>query len=431
MNERYVFERARVVDPAAGVDEVRDVVVADGVIAGPEAADGAERIDAGGLILAPGLVDLHAHLREPGEEHKETIATATRAAAAGGFTAVAAMANTVPVTDHAAIVHEVRDLAAAAGSCDVFPVGAITKGLLGESLAEMGEMVEAGVRVFSDDGHSVPSARLLRNALLYATAFPVEVVLAEHAEDASLVEGGHMHEGLQSYSLGLAGRPAAAEEIAVARDLALARATGGRLHLCHLSSARAVELVRRAKAEGVRVTAEVTPHHLVFTDADLATYDTAKKMNPPLRSAEDRDALRAGLADGTIDAIATDHAPHAVEEKDMEFDLAPPGTIGLETALAAALTFLVEPGIVPLGRVIDALSATPARILGATAHGGPIEPGRPAHLVVFDPSEDWIVEPPFVSKARNSAFTGQRLRGRVRFTMLAGALTVADGKPTR
>ena len=431
MNERYVFERARVVDPAAGVDEVRDVVVADGVIAGPEAADGAERIDAGGLILAPGLVDLHAHLREPGEEHKETIATATRAAAAGGFTAVAAMANTVPVTDHAAIVHEVRDLAAAAGSCDVFPVGAITKGLLGESLAEMGEMVEAGVRVFSDDGHCVPSARLLRNALLYATAFPVEVVLAEHAEDESLVEGGHMHEGLQSYSLGLAGRPAAAEEIAVARDLALARATGGRLHLCHLSSARAVELVRRAKAEGVRVTAEVTPHHLVFTDADLATYDTAKKMNPPLRSAEDRDALRAGLADGTIDAIATDHAPHAVEEKDMEFDLAPPGTIGLETALAAALTFLVEPGIVSLGRVIDALSATPARILGATAHGGPIEPGRPANLVVFDPSEDWIVEPPFVSKARNSAFTGQRLRGRVRFTMLAGALTVADGKPTR
>ncbi len=431
MNERYVFERARVIDPAAGVDEVRDVVVADGVIAGPEAADGAERIDAGGLVLAPGLVDLHAHLREPGEEHKETIATGTRAAAAGGFTAVAAMANTVPVTDHAAIVHEVRDLAAAAGSCDVFPVGAITKGLLGESLAEMGEMVEAGVRVFSDDGHCVPSARLLRNALLYATAFPVEVVLAEHAEDASLVEGGHMHEGLQSYSLGLAGRPAAAEEIAVARDLALARATGGRLHLCHLSSARAVELVRRAKAEGVRVTAEVTPHHLVFTDADLATYDTAKKMNPPLRSAEDREALRAGLADGTIDAIATDHAPHAVEEKDMEFDLAPPGTIGLETALAAALTFLVEPGIVPLARVIDALSTTPARILGATAHGGPIEPGRPAHLVVFDPSEDWIVEPPFVSKARNSAFTGQRLRGRVRFTMLAGALTVADGKPTR
>ena len=431
MSDRIVFEQARVIDPASGTDEVREVIVAEGVIAGPESADGAERIDARGLIAAPGLVDLHTHLREPGEEYKETIASGTRAAAAGGFTAVAAMANTVPVTDHAAIVHEVRDLAAAAGFCDVFPVGAITKGLDGESLAEMGEMVEAGVRVFSDDGRCVPTARLLRNALVYATAFPAEVVLADHAEDASLVEGGHMHEGLQSYSLGLAGRPAEAEEIAVARDLALAHATGGRLHLCHLSSARAVELVRRAKAEGVRVSAEVTPHHLVFTDADLATYDTSKKMNPPLRSADDRDALRAGLADGTIDAIATDHAPHAVEEKDMEFDRSPPGTIGLETALAAVLTHAVEPGHLGLMQALAALSTTPARILGALEHGGPIEPGRPANLLVFDPDEAWLVEPPFVSKARNSAFTGTTLRGRVRFTMLRGVLTVADGKPTR
>jgi len=431
MSGRYVFEQARVVDPAAGLDEVRDVVIAEGLIAGADAVAGAEHIDARGLVLAPGLVDLHTHLREPGEEHKETIATGTRAAAAGGFTAIAAMANTVPVTDHAAIVHEVRDLAAAAGSCDVFPVGAITKGMLGESLAEMGEMVEAGVRVFSDDGRCVPTARLLRNALIYAKAFPVEVVLADHAEDASLVEGGHMHEGLQSASLGLAGRPSEAEEIAVARDIALARATGGRLHLCHLSTARAVELVRQARAEGVRVTAEATPHHLAFTDADLATYDTAKKMNPPLRSTEDRDALRAGVADGTIDAIATDHAPHAVEEKDMEFDLAPPGTIGLETALSAVLTFLVGPGIVALPRALEALSTTPARILGAADHGGPIELGRPANLVVFDPDAEWVVEPPFVSKARNSAFTGQRLSGRVRFTMLGGVLTVADGKPTR
>jgi len=431
VNERIVFEQARVIDPILGADEVRDVVVADGQIAGPEASDGAQRIDARGLVLAPGLVDLHTHLREPGEEHKETIVTGTRAAAAGGFTAVAAMANTVPVTDHAAIVHEVRDLAAAAGSCDVFPVGAITKGLAGESLAEMGEMVDAGVRVFSDDGRCVPSARLLRSALVYAKAFPVEVVLADHAEDAALVEGGQMHEGLQSYSLGLAGRPAEAEEIAVARDLALARATGGRLHLCHLSGARSVELVRRAKAEGVRVTAEVTPHHLAFTDADLATYDTSKKMNPPLRTAEDRDALRSGLADGTIDVVATDHAPHAVEEKDMEFDLAPPGTIGLETALAAVLTYLVHPGVLSLARAIEALSTAPAVILHATGHGGPIEVGQPANLVVFDPSEEWLVEPPFVSKARNSAFTGQRLQGRVRFTVLRGSLTVADGKPTR
>jgi dihydroorotase len=431
MSDRFVFVGGRVVDPAAGVDEVRDVVVSDGRIAGPEAADGAERIDASGLIVSPGLVDLHTHLREPGEEHKETVATGTRAAAVGGYTAVAAMANTEPATDHAAIVHAVRDLAAEAGSCDVFPVGAITKALAGESLAEMGEMVDAGVRVFSDDGRCVLSARLLRNALQYAKAFPVEVVLADHAEDLSLVEGGHMHEGPVSYSLGLAGRPAEAEELIVARDIAVARASGGRLHLCHLSSARSVEHVRRAKTEGVRVTAEVTPHHLVFTDEDLLTYDTSKKMNPPLRTADDRAALREAMADGTIDVIATDHAPHAVEEKEMEFDLAPPGTIGLETALAAMLTHLVQPGLVPLARVLETMSATSARILGAAEHGGPLEPGRPANLVVFDPNEEWTVEPPFTSKARNSAFTGERLRGRVRYTVLGGVPTVAEGKPTR
>ena len=429
MSERVVFEQVRMVDPAAGVDEVRDVIVADGVIGSD--AEGAERIDGRGLVLTPGLVDLHTHLREPGDEHKETVASGTRAAAAGGYTAVAPMANTNPPADNAAIVQAVRDLAVAAGSCDVFPVGAISRGLAGETLAEMGEMVESGVRVFSDDGRSVPTARLLRNALTYVKAFPVDVVLAEHAEDASLVEGGQMHEGVRSSALGLAGRPAEAEEIIVARDLAVARACGGRLHLCHLSTARAVELVRRAKAEGVRVTAEVTPHHLVGTEDDLVTYDTMKKMNPPLRTAEDREALKAGLADGTIDVIATDHAPHAVEEKDMEFDLAPPGTIGLETALAVVLTYLVDPGVLPLTRAIEALATTPARILGAADHGGPLEPGRPANLVVFDPEAAWTVEAPFVSKARNSAFLGARLRGKVRFTMLRGAFTVADGKPTR
>ncbi|HEX3298977.1 MAG TPA: dihydroorotase [Actinomycetota bacterium] len=430
MSERVVFEQVRVLDPLAGVDEVRDVTVADGVLAS-EAPSDAERIDARGSVLAPGLVDLHTHLREPGDEHKETVATGTRAAAAGGYTAVAAMANTDPVADNAAIVQAVRDLAVAAGSCDVFPVGAITRGLHGEVLAEMGEMVDAGVRIFSDDGRSVPTARLLRNALTYVKAFPVEVVLAEHAEDASLIEGGQMHEGARSASLGLAGRPAEAEEVIVARDLAIARACGGRLHLCHLSSARAVDLVRQAKAEGVRVTAEVTPHHLVYTDDDLVTYDTVKKMNPPLRTAEDREALRIGLADGTIDAIATDHAPHAVEEKDLEFDLAPPGTIGLETALAAVLTHLVEPGVLSLMRAIEAMTSGPARILGAADHGGSLEPGRPANLVLFDPQADWTVEAPFASKARNSAFLGERLKGRIRFTMLRGAFTVADGKPTR
>lgn len=425
-----ILRGGRVVDPGSGVDEHRDVVIEGGLI-GVSAPSGAETIDCRGLVIAPGLVDLHAHLREPGFEHKETIETGTRAAAVGGYTAITSMANTDPVTDHAAIVTEIRDRAAASGLADVFPVGAVTKGQLGESLAEIGEMVDAGVRMFSDDGTPIASSRLLRNALTYARAFPQEVVIAEHCEDPSLVEGGQMHEGSNSYRLGLAGRPAEAEEIAVARDLTLARMTGGRLHICHLSCARAVDLVRRAKAEGVRVTSEVTPHHLVFTDDDMGTYDTNLKVHPPIRTAEDREALRAGLSDGTIDAIATDHAPHAVEDKEAEFDRSPPGTIGLETALAAVLTELVHPGYVPLMRVVEAMSVVPARILGADGHGGPIDVGRPANLVVFDPEERWGVQAPFASKARNCAFLGREMRGRVRYTVLRGALTAADGKATR
>jgi dihydroorotase len=434
MSDRLILRGGRIVDPAADLDVVGDILVEGGWIAsigdGALEAGDAEVIDCAGLVVSPGLVDMHTHLREPGFEHKETIESGTRAAAIGGYTAVAPMANTEPVADHAGVVHEVRDLAAAAGLCDVFPVGAITKGLEGESLAEIGEMVEAGVRMFSDDGRCVPTARLLRNALVYAKAFD-DVVIAEHCEDASLAENGQMHEGFHSYSLGLRGQPSEAEEVIVARDLAIARMTGTRLHICHLSSARSVELVRRAKAEGIRVTAEVTPHHLVFTDDDLVTYDTNLKVNPPLRSPEDRDALRAGVADGTIDAIATDHAPHAVEEKEAEFDRSPPGTIGLETALAAVLTELVEPGILTMTRALDALSTTPARILGAAEHGGPVGPGRPANLVVFDPRVEWVVEAPFVSKSRNSAFLGRTLRGKVVHTVLRGELTVTNGKATR
>ncbi len=433
MAERILFAGGRVIDPATGHDGVADVLVEEGVVVtvGSGLDTVAETIDCDGMVLAPGLVDLHTHLREPGFEHKETVESGCRAAALGGFTAITAMANTEPVIDHAGIVAEILEKAAAAGLAEVFPVGAITKGQEGTSLAELGEMVEAGVRIFSDDGTYVPTARMLRNALTYAKAFPFEIVIAEHCEDPSLVEGGQMHEGVNSASLGLAGRPAEAEEVAVARDLAIARMTGGRIHICHLSAARSVELIRRAKDEGVRVTAEVTPHHLTFTDDDLRTYDTDRKVHPPIRSAEDRDALRRGVADGTIDAIATDHAPHAVEEKEAEFDQAPPGTIGLETALAAAITSLVTPGIAPLPRVLEALSTAPARILGATSHGGPIEVGRPANLVVFDPSQTWTVEAPFASKSRNSAFLGMELTGRVLFTMLNGDLTVADGKATR
>ncbi len=432
MFERVIFRGARVIDPATGSDGVADVWTQDGRISGvgDASSEKGEMFDCDGLILTPGLVDMHTHLREPGFEHKETIESGTRAAALGGYTAVTPMANTDPVADHAGVIHEVRDLAASAGLCDVFPVGAITKGLEGESLAEIGEMVEAGVRMFSDDGRCVPTARLLRNALVYGKAFD-DVVFAEHCEDASLAEGGQMHEGYHSYSLGLRGQPAEAEEIVVARDLAIARMTGSRLHLCHLSSARSVELVRRAKADGVRVTAEVTPHHLVFTDEDLIEYDTNLKVNPPIRTVEDRDALRAGLADGTIDAIATDHAPHAVEEKEAEFDQAPPGTIGLETALAAVFTEIVGPGLLPLARAIDALSTAPARIVGASDHGGSIEPGRAANLTVFDPAVTWVVEAPFASKSRNSAFLGRTLTGRVVHTLLHGVPTVVDGKALR
>ncbi len=433
MPEQIRLAGARVVDPASHRDEVLDVLVADGRIASLErgaSLEGATVIDCSGLVLAPGLVDLHAHLREPGREDKETVETGTRAAAVGGYTAVTAMANTDPVADNAAVIREVLALAERARLADVYPAGAITRGLAGEQMAELGEMVEAGVRIFSDDGRCVPSARTLRNAIQYVKAFE-DVVIAEHCEDSTLAEGSQMHEGLTSYSLGLSGQPREAEEIIVARDLAVARLTGGRLHLMHLSSAGSVERVRRAKADGIRVTAEVTPHHLVFSDEDLSGYDTNLKVNPPLRAAEDREALRAAVADGTIDVVATDHAPHAVEEKEAAFDEAPPGTIGLETALAVVLTELVAPGHMTLSRAIEALSTAPARILGAGEHGGPIEPGRPANLVAFDPEAEWLVELPFASRSRNSAFLGRTLRGRVVHTVYRGELTVADGKAQR
>jgi dihydroorotase len=429
---RVLFRGARVVDPASGHDAVADVLIEDETIAEVGTASvprGATVLECDGLVLAPGLVDLHAHLREPGREDKETVETGSRSGAVGGYTAIAAMANTDPVADSLAVVQEVSLLAEKAGLCDVFPVGAITKGLGGEELSEIGEMASAGVRMFSDDGKGVQRARLLRMAMEYAKGF--HALIAEHCEEGSLSEGTHMHEGLQSSVLGLPGVPSEAEEIMVARDLLLARLTGGRLHLCHLSSTGSVELVRRAKQDGVNVTAEVTPHHLLLADEDLVDYDTNKKVNPPLRSGDDRESLRAGLADGTVDAIATDHAPHSVEDKEREFDLAPPGTIGLETALGAVLTELVEPGVVTMSRAIEAMSTTPARILRAEDHGGPIEPGRPANLTVFDPSAEWVVQPPFISKSRNSAFTGRTLRGRVAHTMYKGELVVRDGQAVK
>lgn len=434
MSERTLFKGARVVDPVGGRDDVVDVLVEGERIAavGEEASGataGTKIVECDGLVMAPGLVDMHSHLREPGREDKETVETGCRAAVVGGFTAVAPMANTDPVADDPAVIEEVRTLAARAGLCDVFPVGAITKDLGGMEMAALGEMAVIGVRMFSDDGRCVPTSRVLRNALQYSKAF--DVVIAEHCQDDTLAEGAQMHEGYHSYTLGLTGQPAEAEEIIVFRDLSLARLTGGRLHLQHLSAAGSVELVRQAKAAGLRVTAEATPHHLSFADEDLATYDTNFKVNPPLRTPEDRETLRGAVADGTIDVIATDHAPHAVEEKEAEFDQAPPGMIGLETALGAVITHLVDPGRISLARAIEAMSTAPARLMGTTDHGGPIEAGRPANLVVFDPEATWVVEAPFTSKSRNSAFLGRTLRGRVVHTMYRGELVVADCKAQR
>jgi dihydroorotase len=413
-----------------------DILLRDGVVAqtGPAGSlgdAGAQVLDADGLVALPGLVDLHTHLREPGREDAETVATGTRAAALGGFTAVHAMANTDPVADTAGVVEQVWRLGREAGWCDVQPVGAVTVGLAGEQLAELGAMATsaAAVRVFSDDGRCVSDAVLMRRALEYVKAF--DGVVAQHAQEPRLTQDAQMNEGVLSGVLGLQGWPAVAEEAVIARDVLLAQHVGSRLHVCHVSTAGSVELVRWAKSRGVDVTAEVTPHHLLLTDDLVAGYDPVYKVNPPLRTKSDVEALREGLADGTLDAVATDHAPHAVEEKEAEFDQAPPGTIGLETALAVVLTEVVATGRVPLARALDAMSTAPARILGAADHGGPIEIGRPANLVVFDPDADWTVEPPFASKARNSAFLGRRLTGRVRYTVLAGSLTVAEGKPTR
>ncbi|HEX2088947.1 MAG TPA: dihydroorotase [Actinomycetota bacterium] len=433
MPSRILFKGVRLVDPASGHDAVTNVRIEDETIesVGGDVPSGrADVIDGTGLVMAPGFVDLHAHLREPGFEHKETVETGTRAAAVGGYTAVCAMPNTDPIIDNAAVVSEVVNLADKAGLCDVFPAGAITRGLAGEALTDMAEMVEAGVRLFTDDHNCVQSSRMMRLALEYAKAF--DVVVGEHAQDQALSEGWQMHEGLSSSLLGLTGAPSEAESVIVARDLALAALTGGVLHLTHLSARQSVDLLSESRDRGVRVTADVTPHHLTLLDEDLVSYDTNLKVNPPLRSADDRDALRTALRSGVIDAVATDHAPHAVEDKEQEFDAAPPGTIGLETALGVVLTELVEPGLISLSRGIEALSKAPATVLRAEEHGGPITPDRPANLVVFDPSAEWTVgDRPFSSLARNSAFLGRTFRGRVVHTLLRGAFTVRDGEPAR
>jgi dihydroorotase len=424
----------RVVDESG--ERTADVRVVDGLIAevgaGLAASAGALVLDAGGCVVAPGLVDIQVHFREPGREEAETIETGARAAALGGCTAVVCMPNTEPPLDDAAVVQSVLERGRHA-ACAVHVAGCITKGRQGEQLAPMGELYELGVRMFTDDGDCVADARVMRGAFEYLAALPGSV-LSQHAEDPALVRGGHMHEGAWSARLGIPGRPAVAESSIVARDIALAKLTGGRYHVLHVSSGLTVALVRAAKAEGVRVTAECTPQHLVLTDAACAGFDPVFKMNPPLREQQDVDALRAGLLDGTIDAIATDHAPHAPETKAAPFEEAPPGMLGVETALAVVLTTLVETGVVSLATALGALSWRPARVSGLDAHGhgGPVAAGRPANLCVIDPAARWVVDAAHLaSRATNSPWHEWKLTGKVRHTILAGTPTVRDGAPTQ
>jgi dihydroorotase len=411
----------RVIDPSRGTDGVADVLMRDGRIeavgrnipAGP----GTSVLDAAGKVVAPGLIDIHVHLREPGFEQAETIASGAMAAAAGGFTAVCAMPNTDPITDSQATVGFVLRQATRAGKARVYPIGAVSMGQLGEQLTEFGEMIEAGAVAVSDDGKPVASSHLMRTALEYAKTFGIPV--ADHCEDLSLARGGAMHEGLVSARLGLKGIPSAAEEIMVARDIILAELTGGRLHLCHMSTRGSVELIRRAKEKGLRVTAEATPHHFTLTHDRCLGYDTSAKMSPPLREAADRDAIRAGLRDGTIDCIASDHAPHHYDAKEREFDDAPNGIVGLETALGLAIRELVEPGILTLPELIALMSTRPARVFGIP--GGTLAVGAPADLVVLDPACRWVVRAEELhSISTNSPFLGETLVGRAQVTVVGG-----------
>ncbi len=423
-----LIKGGRVVDPANNLDGVADVLVKRGKIeaVGPNLKSGEATVcDATGKIVAPGLIDMHAHLRQPGREDEETIRTGTRAALRGGFTTVCAMPNTEPCADTASVIQLVTALAAAEGAVSVLPIGAITKGREGKEIVEMGELVAAGAVAFSDDGTSVGAAEVMRRALEYSRMFDVPIIA--HCEDGSLALGGTMHEGCSSTRMGLRGMPAAAEDVMVARDICLAELTGARLHVAHLSSAGSVELVRQAKRRGVRVTCEVTPHHLILSDCDLLFYDTNLKVNPPLRSARDRDALRDGLLDGTIDAIATDHAPHARHEKEVEFVDAPFGMIGLETALPLLVEHLVTTDVLSPTQLIEKLTTGPAAALGISA--GTLSVGAVADITVIDPAVSVTIDVnAFESCSRNTPFDGVRVSAAVTDVIVDGAWLLKDGE---
>jgi dihydroorotase len=416
-----LLKGGRVIDPSRNADDIADVLLEDGRIAavgrnivGP---DGVEVHDVSGRVVAPGLVDVHVHLREPGQEDLETIATGSASAVAGGFTSICAMPNTDPVCDNQGVVGFVIAQAQRAAKARVYPIGAVTLGQKGQQLAEFGELVGAGAVAVSDDGKPVATAHMMRTALEYAKTFGIPV--ADHCEDMSLATGGSMHEGIVSTRLGLKGIPAAAEEVMVARDILLAELTGGHVHLCHMSTRGSVELIRRAKDRGIRVTAEACPHHFSLTHEACVGYNTNAKMNPPLREAEDVEAIREGLKDGTIDCVATDHAPHHYDAKEREFDDAPNGIIGLETALGLSITELVGRGLLTLPQLLHRMSTAPARIFNLP--GGTLATGAPADLVVIDPAVKWTVRPDtFLSKSRNTPFGGRELTGRAEVTIVRG-----------
>ena len=421
MSSKILLRRGRVVDPARGVDECLDLLLADGAVAAVGrslvAPEDAQVRDCGGLVVAPGLIDVHVHLREPGGEHKETIVSGARAAAAAGFTAVCAMPNTDPPVDDPAAVGFVASEGRRAEAARVYPVGCISVRREGAMLAPVGEMVDAGAVAITDDGSPVMNSGLLRLALAYASAFGIPV--ADHPEDLGLSASGHMNEGVLSAKLGISGKPNASEDVHILRDLLLAELTGGHIHLQHVSTRYGVDAIRRAKHRGVRVTAEATPHHLVLTEEAVRGYRTAAKMNPPLRTVADREAVREGLADGSLDVIATDHAPHHYDEKEAPFANAPDGVVGLETAVGVVMTKLVGKGVIDLPTMVDRMSTAPARAFGLP--GGTLAPGSPADVTVIDPQLEWRVDPTrFLSRSRNTPFDGWALRGGAALTVVGG-----------
>jgi len=422
---RILIAGARVIDPANKRDAVLNLLIEDGRIAevaspGAHPAPAADRVlDARGKVVCPGFVDVHVHLREPGREDMETIATGTRAAARGGFTSVCCMANTNPVNDNQSVTDFIIDRARRDGAVNVFPIGAITKGMQGEELAEIGELVGAGCVAISDDGKPVMNAELMRRALEYSTLFQIPVI--QHAEDAHLTGKGVMHEGRVSTELGFKGIPAASESVIVARDLLLAELTGGHYHIAHVSTAEAVQLVREARAKGLHVTCEAAPHHFALNDEAVRSFDTNTKMSPPLRSARHVEAIKLGLADGTIDAIATDHAPHTIQDKEVEFDYAANGIIGLETAFGLTVSVLVEGEVLSLNQAVAHLTSEPARIFRLAK--GTLSVGADADVAIVDPSREWVVDiTKSASKSRNSPFHGWKLRGQVLATIVGGKI---------